>query len=59
MAESVEFTWGLGASILGNAYVLAAALGIVGLTVRELRRRRLAGGGLRVDPDLRDLAHSP
>ncbi|WP_326568367.1 glycosyltransferase 87 family protein [Amycolatopsis rhabdoformis] len=33
----VEFTWGLGWSILGNAYVVAAACGIVGLAVRELR----------------------
>ena len=34
---TTEFTWGLGWSLLGNAYVLAAALGIVGLAVRELR----------------------
>ncbi|MEU4668741.1 glycosyltransferase 87 family protein [Amycolatopsis sp. NPDC023774] len=33
----VEFTWGLGWSILGNAYVVAAACTIVGLAVRELR----------------------
>ncbi|HJQ46149.1 MAG TPA: glycosyltransferase 87 family protein [Amycolatopsis sp.] len=33
-----EFGWGLGWSILGNSYVLAAVLGILGLTVRELRR---------------------
>nr|WP_235022882.1 glycosyltransferase 87 family protein [Amycolatopsis alkalitolerans] len=32
-----EFTWGLGWSVLGNAYVLAAALGILGLAARELR----------------------
>ncbi|WP_326955900.1 glycosyltransferase 87 family protein [Amycolatopsis sp. NBC_01286] len=32
-----EFGWGLGLSVLGNAYVLAAAAGIVGLAVRELR----------------------
>ncbi|MEV6903768.1 glycosyltransferase 87 family protein [Amycolatopsis sp. NPDC051372] len=35
----VEFTWGLGWSILGNAYVVAAACTIVGLAVRELRLR--------------------
>jgi alpha-1,2-mannosyltransferase len=34
-----EFTWGLGRSVLGNAYVLAAALGILGLAARELRLR--------------------
>ncbi|GAA5152988.1 MULTISPECIES: glycosyltransferase 87 family protein [Amycolatopsis] len=34
---TTEFTWGLGWSLLGNAYVLAAALGILGLAVRELR----------------------
>nr|WP_246272273.1 glycosyltransferase 87 family protein [Amycolatopsis acididurans] len=33
-----EFGWGLGWSLLGNAYVLAAVLGILGLTTRELRR---------------------
>ncbi|MGW4483601.1 glycosyltransferase 87 family protein [Amycolatopsis sp. NPDC004368] len=33
----VEFTWGVGWSILGNAYVVAAACAIVGLSVRELR----------------------
>lgn len=32
-----EFGWGLGWSVLGNAYVLAAAAGIVGLAARELR----------------------
>jgi alpha-1,2-mannosyltransferase len=32
-----EFTWGVAWSILGNAYVLGAAVGIVGLTARELR----------------------
>lgn len=35
-----EFNWGLGLSILGNAYVLFAALGIVGLAARELRLAR-------------------
>ncbi|HVW41888.1 MAG TPA: glycosyltransferase 87 family protein [Amycolatopsis sp.] len=34
-----EFGWGLGWSVPGNAYVLAAALGILGLTARELRLR--------------------
>ncbi|RJQ83226.1 glycosyltransferase 87 family protein [Amycolatopsis panacis] len=33
----VEFGWGLGWGILGNAYVLAAAVGIVGLAAREVR----------------------
>jgi alpha-1,2-mannosyltransferase len=32
-----EFGWGLGWSVLGNVYVLAAAAGILGLTARELR----------------------
>ncbi|WP_410668769.1 glycosyltransferase 87 family protein [Amycolatopsis sp. cmx-4-68] len=32
-----EFGWGLGWSILGNLYVLAAAAGILGLAGRELR----------------------
>ena len=32
-----EFGWGLGWSILGNLYVLAAAAGILGLAARELR----------------------
>ncbi|WP_086844773.1 glycosyltransferase 87 family protein [Amycolatopsis kentuckyensis] len=32
-----EFRWGLGWSILGNGYVLAAAAGILGLAARELR----------------------
>ena len=32
-----EFGWGPGWSIVGNAYVLAAALGILGLAARELR----------------------
>ncbi|MGW3998585.1 glycosyltransferase 87 family protein [Amycolatopsis sp. NPDC004772] len=32
-----EFGWGLGWSILGNGYVLAAAAGILGLAARELR----------------------
>lgn len=32
-----EFGWGLGLSVLGNAYVLAAAAGILGLAARELR----------------------
>ncbi|MGW4524189.1 glycosyltransferase 87 family protein [Amycolatopsis sp. NPDC004378] len=32
-----EFGWGLGWSVLGNVYVLAAAAGIVGLAARELR----------------------
>jgi alpha-1,2-mannosyltransferase len=35
-----EFNWGLGLSILGNAYVLFAAVGIVGLAARELRLAR-------------------
>ncbi|MBB4686160.1 glycosyltransferase 87 family protein [Amycolatopsis jiangsuensis] len=35
-----EFSWGLGWDVLGNAYVLAAAAGIVGLAARE--RRMLA-----------------
>lgn len=34
---STEFGWGPLLSLPGNAYVLAAALGILGLTVRELR----------------------
>ncbi|MEV6829692.1 glycosyltransferase 87 family protein [Amycolatopsis sp. NPDC051102] len=33
----VEFGWGLGWSVLGNVYVLAAAGGILGLAARELR----------------------
>jgi alpha-1,2-mannosyltransferase len=33
-----EFGWGLGWSLLGNIYVLAAATAITGLAVRELRR---------------------
>jgi alpha-1,2-mannosyltransferase len=32
-----EFRWGLGWSVLGNVYVLAAAAGILGLATRELR----------------------
>ena len=32
-----EFGWGLGWSVLGNVYVLAAAAGIVGLAAREVR----------------------
>ncbi|RSD21914.1 glycosyltransferase 87 family protein [Amycolatopsis eburnea] len=32
-----EFSWGLGWSVLGNVYVLAAAAGILGLAARELR----------------------
>ncbi|MDQ7808321.1 glycosyltransferase 87 family protein [Amycolatopsis sp. A133] len=32
-----EFGWGLGWSVLGNGYVLAAAAGILGLAARELR----------------------
>ncbi|WIY03472.1 glycosyltransferase 87 family protein [Amycolatopsis mongoliensis] len=32
-----EFGWGLGWSVLGNVYVLAAAGGILGLAARELR----------------------
>ncbi|MGW5722667.1 glycosyltransferase 87 family protein [Amycolatopsis sp. NPDC003865] len=32
-----EFGWGLGWSVLGNVYVLAAAAGILGLAGRELR----------------------
>ena len=34
-----ELGWGLGWSVPGNAYVLAAAIGILGLTARELRLR--------------------
>jgi alpha-1,2-mannosyltransferase len=37
-----EFGWGLGWSILGNAYVLAATLGILGLAARELRLRLIS-----------------
>jgi alpha-1,2-mannosyltransferase len=33
----VEFGWGLGWSVLGNLYVLAAAAAILGLAARELR----------------------
>ncbi|GAB2961025.1 glycosyltransferase 87 family protein [Amycolatopsis acidiphila] len=36
---STEFGWGVGWSIPGNAYVLAAALGIIGLAARDLRLR--------------------
>ncbi|MET8851426.1 glycosyltransferase 87 family protein [Amycolatopsis sp. NPDC004625] len=32
-----EFGWGLGWSVLGNLYVLAAAAGILGLAAREFR----------------------
>jgi alpha-1,2-mannosyltransferase len=35
-----EFGWGLGWSVLGNVYVLAAAAGILGLAARELRLLR-------------------
>nr|WP_243769959.1 glycosyltransferase 87 family protein [Amycolatopsis acidicola] len=35
---TTEFGWGPGMSIPGNAYVIAAAAGILGLTLRELRR---------------------
>jgi alpha-1,2-mannosyltransferase len=35
-----EFHWGLGLSILGNSYVLFAALGIAGLAAREVRLAR-------------------
>ncbi|HEY2064231.1 MAG TPA: glycosyltransferase 87 family protein, partial [Amycolatopsis sp.] len=34
-----EFTWGIGWSVLGNAYVLAAAAAILALSIRELRLR--------------------
>jgi alpha-1,2-mannosyltransferase len=34
---AVELKWGLGFSVLGNAYVLFAAVGILGLAARELR----------------------
>jgi alpha-1,2-mannosyltransferase len=34
---NTEFGWGLGWSVLGNGYVLAAAAGILGLATRELR----------------------
>nr|WP_236795990.1 glycosyltransferase 87 family protein [Amycolatopsis sp. GM8] len=37
--ENAELGWTVGQSIIGNAYVIAAVLGIVGLTVRELRLR--------------------
>jgi alpha-1,2-mannosyltransferase len=33
----IELRWGLGWSILGNAYVIAAAGTILGLAVREVR----------------------
>ncbi|GAA4549014.1 glycosyltransferase 87 family protein [Amycolatopsis samaneae] len=36
----IEFRWGLGTAVLGNIYVLAAAAGILGLAVRELRLTR-------------------
>ncbi len=39
-----EFGWGLGWSLLGNVYVLAAAAGILGLAVRELRLVRRSAG---------------
>jgi alpha-1,2-mannosyltransferase len=35
-----EFKWGLGLSVLGNAYVLAAAGTIVGLAAGEIRLAR-------------------
>jgi alpha-1,2-mannosyltransferase len=35
---NAEFRWGWGLSILGNSYVLVAALGIVGLAAWELRQ---------------------
>jgi alpha-1,2-mannosyltransferase len=41
---TTEFGWGVGWSILGNAYVVAAALGIAGLAVRELRSAQLSVG---------------
>jgi alpha-1,2-mannosyltransferase len=39
-----EFKWGLGLSVLGNAYVLAAAITIVGLAAREVRLARKVPG---------------
>jgi alpha-1,2-mannosyltransferase len=39
-----EFGWGLGWSVLGNLYVLAAAAGILGLAARELRLVRRSTG---------------
>lgn len=37
--NDVELEWTFGQAVLGNAYVLAAVLAILGLTVRELRLR--------------------
>ncbi|WP_103341072.1 glycosyltransferase 87 family protein [Amycolatopsis sp. CA-126428] len=39
-----EFGWGLGWSVLGNGYVLAAIAGILGLAARELRLVRRPAG---------------
>ncbi|MEV6441643.1 glycosyltransferase 87 family protein [Amycolatopsis sp. NPDC051716] len=39
-----EFGWGLGWSVLGNGYVLAAIAGILGLAARELRLVRRSTG---------------
>jgi alpha-1,2-mannosyltransferase len=47
-----EFGWGLGWSILGNVYVLGAALAIVGLAVRELRTVRRSAQVAAVAPGL-------
>ncbi|EOD63217.1 glycosyltransferase 87 family protein [Amycolatopsis vancoresmycina] len=41
---NTEFGWGLGWSVLGNVYVLAAAGGILGLAARELRLVRRSTG---------------
>ncbi|WP_158885250.1 glycosyltransferase 87 family protein [Amycolatopsis anabasis] len=35
-----EFRWGFPLAVLGNAYVVAAAVALLGLTARELRRPR-------------------
>ncbi|WP_043840870.1 glycosyltransferase 87 family protein [Amycolatopsis taiwanensis] len=51
-----EFNWGLGWSIPGNAYVLAAAFGILGLAMRECWTRR--GLRARANPGAPGLSHT-
>ena len=48
---NTEFTWGIGWSVLGNAYVLAAAAAMLTLSIRELRlRSRTAAPVVRPEP---------
>ena len=52
-----EFGWGLGWSVLGNLYVLAAAAGILGLAARELRL--VTAGGHPLPTRLKAGGHGP